>query len=447
MVSTPPRAFDPHEPLRHPKPVIGTAEAKTRSVVLLTLVTAIGEVTYGTLTRSMALVADGWHMATHVGALALTAAAYWYARTHATRDRFSFGPGKIYALAGFTNAVLLLFAALWLVVESVARLVTPEAIDFAQAIPVAVVGLAVNLVSAVLLHGGHDHGHDHAHGHSHGHEHGHAHAHGHSHGHDHAHGQAQDRAAAHDHGHDHGHGHAHTAHAQTHAHAEAPRHAQRAHERAAAKAKGSPLTHDHNLKAAYLHVVADALTSLLAIVALLVGRETGFTRLDPLMGVAGAVVIARWAWGLLSDTSRPLLDMVPAAVDLAHLREVLEDASAGEVVDMHVWEMGPNEVCCVVALAAHKPVDIETCRRIVTQETAVDHLTIELRPCAGEHERQARHAGPAKHEHAQAAHGHPDHAHAGHAHAGHAHAGHAHAGHAHAGHPPQDHAPRERHEH
>lgn len=408
MASTPPRAFDPHEPLRHPKPVIGTAEAKTRSVVLLTLVTAIGEVTYGTLTRSMALVADGWHMATHVGALALTAAAYWYARTHATRDRFSFGPGKIYALAGFTNAVLLLFAALWLVVESVERLVTPEAIDFAQAIPVAVVGLAVNLVSAVLLHGGHDHGHAHTHGQSHGHGHDHAH-----HGHEHAH-----------HGHEHAHDHAH----QGHDHAAAERQPQRAHARAAAKAKGSPLTHDHNLKAAYLHVVADALTSLLAIVALLVGRETGFTRLDPLMGVAGAVVIARWAWGLLSDTSRPLLDMVPSAVDVAHLREVLEEASAGEVVDMHVWEMGPNEVCCVVALAAHKPVDIETCRRIVTQETAVDHLTIELRPCAGEH---PRHASPARLAPAHHGHGHHDHAGHGHAHDHAPHGAHGHEHHEH----------------
>jgi cation diffusion facilitator family transporter len=380
MVSTPPRAFDPHEPLRHPKPVIGAAEAKTRSVVLLTLVTAIGEVTYGTLTRSMALVADGWHMATHVGALALTAAAYWFARTHATRDRFSFGPGKIYALAGFTNAVLLLFAALWLVVESVERLVNPEPIDFAQAIPVAVVGLVVNLVSAALLHGGHEHAHGHAHEHAHGHE--------------------------HEHGHAHAHGH---------------EHAHRARERAAAKSKGSPLTHDHNLKAAYLHVVADALTSLLAIVALLVGRQSGFTALDPLMGVAGAVVIARWSWGLLSDTSRPLLDMVPASVDLVHLREVLEEASAGEVVDMHVWEMGPNEVCCVVALAAHKPVDIETCRRIVTQETAVDHLTIELRPCAGEHADQAPSLGRAHGAHEHHGHGHHGHSHHGHEHHGHEH--------------------------
>jgi cation diffusion facilitator family transporter len=331
----------------------------------------------------MALVADGWHMATHVGALALTATAYWYARTHATRDRFSFGPGKIYALAGFTNAVLLVFAALWLVIESVERIVHPEPIDFSQAIPVAVVGLVVNLVSAALLHG--DHGHDHGH---------HAHDHGHDHGH-HAHDHDQ-HAHDHDH-HAHGHGHPHAA-----------------GERAAAKAKGSPLTHDHNLQAAYLHVLADALTSLLAIVALVVGRRTGFTLLDPLMGVVGAIVIARWSWQLLARAARPLLDMVPASVDLAHLREVLEEASAGEVVDMHVWEMGPNEVCCVVALAAHKPVDIETCRRIVVRETAVDHLTIELRPCAGEHPQRAH--GTEGHGHAPQEHGAHGHAHHGHAH-------------------------------
>jgi cation diffusion facilitator family transporter len=382
MVHETREAFDPHEPLRHPKPVVGTAEAKTRGVVVLTLVTAVGEVAYGSWTRSMALVADGWHMATHVGALALTAAAYWYARTHATRDRFSFGPGKIYALAGFTNAVLLVFAALWLVIESLERILHPEPIDFAQAIPVAVLGLVVNLASAALLHGDHDHGHGEAHGHGHDH-----------HGHDH-------------HGHDH-HGH-------DHPHA--------AGERAHAKAKGSPLTHDHNLQAAYLHVLADALTSLLAIVALVVGRRTGFALLDPLMGVVGAVVIARWAWQLLARAARPLLDMVPASVDLVHLRDVLEEASAGEVVDMHVWEMGPNEVCCVVALAAHKPVDIETCRRIVVQETAVDHLTIELRPCAGEHPQpraavlegrghRAHHAHHAHHEHAHHEHAHHEHAH------------------------------------
>lgn len=381
MSDEPHQAFDPHEPLRHPKPVVGSAEAKTRGVVALTLVTAIGEVTYGSWSRSMALVADGWHMATHVGALALTAAAYWYARTHATRDRFSFGPGKIYALAGFTNAVLLVFAALWLVIESVERIVHPEAIDFSQAIPVAVVGLVVNLVSAALLHG--DHGHDQGDAHDHAH-------------HDHAH---------HDHGH---HDHGHHAHGHGHPHA--------AGSRAAAKAKGSPLTHDHNLHAAYLHVIADALTSLLAIVALVIGRRTGFTLLDPLMGIVGAVVIARWSWQLLARAARPLLDMVPATVDLAHLREVLEEASAGEVVDIHVWEMGPNEVCCVVALAAHKPVDIETCRRIVVCETAVDHLTIELRPCAGEHPRRAHAAGGHGHaHHEQGAHAHTDHGHA-HAH-------------------------------
>ena len=155
-----------------------------------------------------------------------------------------------------------------------------------------------------------------------------------------------------------------------------------------------------------MHVVADALTSLLAIVALVVGRRTGFTLLDPLMGVVGAIVIARWAWQLLARAARPLLDMVPASVDMVHLREVLEEASAGEVVDMHVWEMGPNEVCCVVALAAHKAVDIETCRRIVVKETAVDHLTIELRPCAGEH---PRHEAPARVTHDR--HGH-EHGHA-----------------------------------
>jgi cation diffusion facilitator family transporter len=389
------QAFDPHEPLRHPKAVLGSAESKTRGVVYLTFVAAVGEVVYGTITHSMALVADGWHMATHVGALSLTAAAYWYARIHATRDRFSFGPGKIYALAGFTNAVLLILAALWFLVESIERVVHPEVIDFSQAIPVSIVGLAVNVASAFLLHAvgdehGHDHGHDHAHDHAHAHEH--EHVHEHEHAHDHAH--APRTHAHHPGSHDVAHG----------VHMHGARSSRRP------PAQPSALTHDHNLHAAYLHVVADALTSVLAIVALVVGRKTGFTLLDPLMGVLGAVIIGRWAWGLLQKTSRPLLDMVPASIDVAHLREVLEDASAGEVVDLHVWEMGPGEVCCLVALAAHKPVDIETCRRIVTQETAVDHLTIELRPCAADHVKAPRVLDRSGRDHHAHAH---DHAHHG----------------------------------
>ena len=366
MTMEPTSSFDAHEPLRHRKAVLGSAESKTRGVVYLTFFAAIGEVAYGTLTHSMALVADGWHMATHVGALSLTAAAYWYARKHATRDRFSFGPGKIYALAGFTNAVLLILASLWLFIESIVRMLRPQEIDFSQAIPVAFVGLVVNLASAALLHRVSD---DH------------------------------DDSAAH-----HGHHHAHSDHDhQGHGHAHAGRSSRRP------ASKHSALTHDHNLQAAYLHVIADALTSVLAIVALIVGRNTGFLLLDPLMGVVGAVVIARWAWVLLGKASRPLLDMVPTNVDLAVLRSLLEEASAGEVVDMHVWEMGPNEVCCLVALAAHKPVDIETCRRIVMRETAVDHLTIELRPCAADHvnasdvlqtdERKSHHAHDAHHKH------------------------------------------------
>ncbi len=361
MASETPLAFDPHEPPQHPRPVVGSAEAKTRAVVLLTFLTSVGEITYGTLTHSMALVADGWHMATHVGALTLTVVAYWYARSYGTRERFSFGPGKIYALAGFTNAVLLLLAAVWLLVESVVRLLHPVAIDFAQAIPVASLGLAVNVVSALLLQGS-DHGH--AHGHGHGHAHGHA-----------PHGE-----------HDEG---------------------------APPPAVKSALSHDHNMQAAYLHVVADALTSVLAIVALAVGQKTGFLLLDPLMGVVGAVVIARWAVVLLSQASRPLLDMVPERIDLDRLRQVLEEASAGEVVDLHVWEMGSSEVCCVVALAAHKPVDIEMCRRVVLHETAVNHLTIELRPCHVEHAKvvtQGPTPGPAGHGSAA------DHDHHGHGH-------------------------------
>ena len=220
----------------------------------------VGEIVGGSIYGSMALVADGWHMASHAAALSVAALAYRFARTHAHDPRFAFGTGKVGELAGFASAVVLGVVALLIGYESVLRLIDPRQIQFGQAIGIAALGLVVNLASAALLHQG---GHDHAHGRAHGHGHGHGHAHDHDHNHDHN----------HDHDHDHEH------HGDAHGH------------------------HDSNLRAAYLHVLADALTSVLAIAALLAGRFLGLTWMDPLIGIAGAVVIAHWSIGLMRSSA------------------------------------------------------------------------------------------------------------------------------------------------
>jgi len=207
-------------------------ERNTMRVIILTIVMMGIEVTAGILYGSMALLADGWHMGTHATALGITAFAYFYARRHADDPRYSFGTGKVGVLGGFTSAVVLAVVAILMSVESLERLISPEAIRFNEAIVVAIIGLVVNLVSAFLLQGGH-----------------------------------------HDHGHNEAHHH-----------------------------------HDHNLRAAYFHVLADALTSVLAIVALFAGKIFGWNWMDPFMGIVGAIIISRWAYGLLQETSKVLLD-------------------------------------------------------------------------------------------------------------------------------------------
>ncbi|NBJ12821.1 CDF family Co(II)/Ni(II) efflux transporter DmeF [Microvirga sp. SYSU G3D207] len=231
-------------------------ERRTWLVVGLTAVMMVAEIVAGTIFGSMALVADGWHMSTHAAALAIAALAYRFARRHAHDPRFSFGTGKVGELAAFSSAIILALIALLIGYESLMRLMNPVSIQFGEATVVAVIGLAVNLASAWLLAGDH-HGH-------HYHDHGHHHAHGHEHNHDHG-GQ-----------HHHGHGDHHGG--------------------------------DTNIRAAYLHVLADALTSVLAIVALLAGRFYAWSWLDPLMGVAGALVIAQWSWGLIRTAGATLLD-------------------------------------------------------------------------------------------------------------------------------------------
>lgn len=300
---------------------------RTWWVVGLTAAMMVGEIVAGWWTGSMALLADGMHMATHAGALSLTGLAYWFARRHRDDPRFSFGTGKVGDLAGFASALVLGLVALGIAVESLLRLARPVPIAFDEALWVASLGLAVNLASAWLLSGEHHH-HDHDHGHRHD---------------------------ADEHHHDHDHAHEHT-HADAHAHT------------------------DHNLRSAYLHVLADALTSVLAIVALLLARGMGWLWVDALIGVVGAVVIARWSVGLLRDTGAVLLD---ASVSPALLRRIRERIETGDdrVADLHVWRVGPGHYAAIVSLATHEPQPLQAYRRRLRDIAGLEHVSIEVQQC------------------------------------------------------------------
>ncbi|HEY9236215.1 MULTISPECIES: CDF family Co(II)/Ni(II) efflux transporter DmeF [Phenylobacterium] len=307
---------------------------RTLWVVCLTALMMVVEIAAGYWSGSMALLADGFHMATHAGALGVAAIAYIYARRHAGNRRFSFGTGKVGDLAGFASALVLAMIALGIGVESVRRLFEPANVAFGEATIVAVVGLVVNLVSAALLGAGHHH---HGHGH-----HGHSHAHGHEHRHGHA----------HDHDHDH-HAHPH------HDHADDGHHGR-----------------DNNLRSAYMHVMADALTSLLAIVALLAGWFLGWTWLDPAMGIVGALVIARWSWGLLRDTAQILLDTTDAHV-AEEVRELVETPGDARITDLHVWRVGPEAHAAIVSVRSQT--SVEAIRRRLAPVHELRHLTVEVR--------------------------------------------------------------------
>lgn len=278
-------------------------------VMVLTLAMMVGEILAGTWFGSMALLADGWHMATHAGAMLITVLAYRYAQRAAGEARHSFGAGKVGDLAGFASALILIGVALIMAWESVARLLAPTPIEYGEAIAVAALGLAVNLASAWLLRD------DHAH-HHHGHDHGHSHA-GHHH-------------------HDH---------------------------------------HDHNLRAAYLHVLADALTSVLAIVALLLGQRYGWSWLDPVMGLVGAVVIVRWGRGLLHSTADVLLDAAPSGMTEAITQALGDDVG---VLDLHVWQIGPGQHAAIVALSAARPASPAAYKARLTGVAGLAHVNVEV---------------------------------------------------------------------
>jgi cation diffusion facilitator family transporter len=297
---------------------------RTWIVVAITFVMMVVEVAAGVIFGSMALLADGVHMATHAGALSIAALAYNYARRHQHDARFAFGTGKVGDLAGFASALVLGFIALLIAIESVGRLLNPVSVAFNEAILVAVVGLVVNLVSAVLLM--HPHGEEHAHDDHHEHD------------------------DEHDHDHDAHHDHDHTHDPHHHA--------------------------DHNLLAAYVHVMADAFTSVLAIIALVAGRYLGWVWLDAAMGLVGAAVILRWAYGLMRQTARVLLDSADPAL-LNRVKEQLERDGAC-VSDLHIWRLGPGHsavVATVVCPAGNKP---EYFKQRLSKMPTLSHVTVEV---------------------------------------------------------------------
>ena len=274
-------------------------EARTKLVVALTAATMVVEVAAGLAFGSMALLADGLHMASHAAALGLAVVAYVYARRHAHDERFSFGTGKVNALAGFASAVVLVLFALMMVGESVRRFVDPVTIAFDQAILVAVLGLVVNGVSVLVLRDGqrHDHGH----------------------------------------------------------------------------------RHDHNLRAAHLHVLADALTALLAMFALLAAKYRGAVWMDPAMGIVGGVLVARWSWALVRETSAILLDRQAPEEITAAIASAVESDDRLRVVDLHVWSIGPGYRAAIVAVESSSPCAVEEVEALLPDNLGIAHLTVEIR--------------------------------------------------------------------
>lgn len=287
------------------------AERSTRVVMWITAITMVLEIAAGWWFNSMALLADGWHMSSHAAAIGLSTFAYATARRYAQDPRFAFGTWKIEILGGFASAIFLVGVAVMMLVGSVERMVSPQPIQYKEAIVVAVLGLVVNIVCALIL------------------------------------------GKAHHHGHSHGHGHSHSEH-----------------------------HHDLNLKSAYLHVIADAATSVLAIVALVGGWMFGWSWLDPLMGIVGAVLVTVWAKGLITDTGKVLLgrEMDHPVVD--EIREVVEaggDSIDARITDLHVWRVGKQVYSCAMTVLTDDPslTPAKIRQRLSVHEEIV-HSTIEI---------------------------------------------------------------------
>jgi len=281
-----------------------SAERSTIRVIALTSVMMIAEIVGGIAFGSMALLADGWHMATHVAALGITALAYRYARTHADSPVYTFGTGKFGVLGGFASGVALMVVVVFMAVESFARLFRPGSIEFNEAIAIALLGLLVNLLSAWWLH---DHG----------------------------------------------------------------------------EADSHPHAHDHNLRAAYLHVLADALTSVLALIALGCGKLLGWIWMDPLMGIVGALVIARWCFGLLRDSTAILLDTRADEATERAMRDAVERDGAHRVADLHVWHIAPNQMAAIVEVESTAPQPPDYYRRLLEGVVRLVHVTVQVTQMPG----------------------------------------------------------------
>ncbi len=287
-------------------------EQRTGIVVTMTVTMMAVEIAGGIIFGSMALLADGLHMASHAVALSINVFAYAYARRHAHDKCFSFGTGKVNALGGFTGAILLGVVALIMAWESVKRIVSPVGISFDQAIFVAVIGLVVNGISVWILNVKHDH---------------------------------------------HGHGdHAHERHHH----------------------------HDHNLRSAYLHVLADALTSVLAIFALLMAKYFGLNWMDPVMGILGAVLVSQWSLGLLRSTSHTLLDKQGPQELEGKIKERVESDGDSRVTDLHLWAVGPNIYSAIISIVAHHPLQPEQYKKQLSSDLGLVHVTVEVCKCEEE---------------------------------------------------------------
>ena len=289
--------------------VDGSAERQTYRVIVLTLTMMAVEVVGGYIFGSMALLADGWHMGTHAGALGITVFAYAYARRNANNPSYTFGTGKVGVLGGYTSAVVLGIVAIIMLWESSKRLVSPVQIHFNEAIVVACIGLVVNLVSAYMLR------------HTHHREEGHHEAHHHQ---------------------------------------------------------------DHNLKAAYFHVLADALTSVLAIIALFMGKALGWIWMDPIMGIVGALIIGRWAYGLVRESSRILLDGEAHGRMIQSIRETLESDADNRISDLHLWRVGPHDFAAIITVLTHNPRPPEYYKDLLAGYEELSHLTVEIHAYSGQ---------------------------------------------------------------
>ena len=292
--------FDEGNPLAQKKILIAT---------LLTAIMMIFEIIGGWVFNSMALLADGWHMSSHMAALGLAYIAYRAARKYSNDDRFSFGTWKIEILGGYSSAIILIMVAALMLFQSVERIFNPVSIHFNEAIPIAIIGLVVNLICAWLLNDEHHHGHDHHHHHHHAHDH-----------------------------------------------------------------------HDLNQKAAFLHVVADAVTSVLAIAALIAGKYLGWDFLDPVLGILGAILVAKWSIGLMRQTGKSLLDAEMDHPVVEEIKEVIDGLNMSiSMTDLHVWKVGKGKFSCILVLeTTDKNLTADMVRHALSIHDEIVHVSVEI---------------------------------------------------------------------